>query len=251
MSKKQQAHYLPEKLEERIKLAIKQKEYDYSFDEGDRYINDNLVLSILEDFTLKLYEDTGKLTIADARKYLSISLSLFNKYKPEIRKTDVFKDMNIEGEWITHVEYFWNTYAYHFNDFKKVAERLYKSLNNGANNQPGSKSKIDIKLVSESSPETFEDLFDSDTQAYILRLLEDLKITHNGKSRLGERNKSAIRGIAEALLEEFIVPGPLGKLITIISNHIGLEVKSKLDPSTTSDIYRTKAIEYIKTHRNR
>lgn len=229
MSKKQQAYYLPEKLEERIKLAIKQKEYDYSFDEGDRYINDNLVLSILEDFTLKLYEDTGKLTIADARKYLSISLSLFNKYKPEIRKTDVFKDMNIEGEWITRVEYFWNRYAYHFNEFKKVAERLYKSLNAHKNEHQALKNGPEAKHVSRTNQKTFKDfkdLGDSATQTYILNMLEYLKITHQGKSTLGERNKSAILGIAQALREEFIVSRlSRGKLITIISDRIGLKLK--------------------------
>lgn len=96
---------------------------------------------------------------------------------------------------------------------------------------------------------SFDTFVDTQKQNYILDMLENLSITNNGSCILSDKKKSAIRGIIEALLEENLVPHlSLAKLTTIIANKINLEIKSKLDASTTSDDYKKKAIKYIKNN---
>ena len=94
---------------------------------------------------------------------------------------------------------------------------------------------------------TFESTFNLAKQEYILKLLEDLSITKQGVYNLGVRTKGSIRGVVEALREENIIPKlSLEKLCSIIAVKINLELKSKLDWSTTSDNYREKTTQYIK-----
>jgi hypothetical protein len=64
---------------------------------------------------------------------------------------------------------------------------------------------------------------------------------------LGDRSKGTIRGVIEALREEHIIPKlSLKRLCDMLANQINLELKSKLDWSTTSDNYKKKAKQYIK-----
>ncbi len=84
---------------------------------------------------------------------------------------------------------------------------------------------------------------------YILKLLEDLAITTKGKSMLSQRRKCAIRGVVEGLKEGNVLPNQsLNELCGLFANQIGMELKSKLDWSPTSDLYKKKTLEYIKTN---
>ncbi|MFN4152265.1 MAG: hypothetical protein ACK4IX_15090, partial [Candidatus Sericytochromatia bacterium] len=101
----------------------------------------------------------------------------------------------------------------------------------------------------ENKSETLNDIIDSSKLDYILKMLEDLSITNNGKSILSERRKGAIRGIVESLKENSILPNiNLDKLCKLIAAKIQLELNSKLDFSTTSNDYYKKASEYIKSN---
>lgn len=84
---------------------------------------------------------------------------------------------------------------------------------------------------------------------FILQMLEDLSITQNNESLLSERKKGSIRGIVEALRNENILPQlSIEKLCLIIAEKIGLQLKSKLDFSETSENYRKKTENYIRNN---
>jgi hypothetical protein len=103
------------------------------------------------------------------------------------------------------------------------------------------------KLI-ESKDEKLIDVIDNAKLSYILKMLEELAITNNGKSILSERRKGAIRGIVESLRENSILPNiNLDKLCKLIADEIGLKLTSKLDFSSTSNDYNKKANEYINT----
>ena len=101
----------------------------------------------------------------------------------------------------------------------------------------------------ENKSETLNDIIEASKLDYIIKMLEDLSITNNGKSILSERRKWAIRGIVESLKENSILPNiNLDKLCKLIAAKIQLELNSKLDFSTTSNDYYKKANEYIKSN---
>lgn len=102
-------------------------------------------------------------------------------------------------------------------------------------------------LLLEKETDSFKTFVNQEKQDYILKILEDLAITRDGVYNLGDRSKGTIRGVVEALREEHIIPKlSLKKLCDMIANKINLELKSKLDWSTTSDNYKEKAKQYIK-----
>jgi len=115
------------------------------------------------------------------------------------------------------------------------------------------KYKSDLEKVNATKPPhaktesivTFEKTILPAKQKYILKMLEDLSLTNNGKSIISERKKSALRGIAEALIESNILSLSLEKSYRIIAEKINVEVRSKIDISYTSDIYKKKALKYI------
>lgn len=83
-------------------------------------------------------------------------------------------------------------------------------------------------------------------QTYVLQLLEDLSIVHDGISIISTKKKSAIRGVAEALLDASILPAlSLEKSYRLLADEIGLKISSKLDFSTTSDNFYKKTQQYI------
>lgn len=93
---------------------------------------------------------------------------------------------------------------------------------------------------------SFENFLSKEKQVYILKVLEDLSITHDGIYNLTERKKSALRGVVEALRDCNVLPDiGLDILCTIIAVQINLELKSKLDHSTTSEKFKKDAMQYI------
>lgn len=127
--------------------------------------------------------------------------------------------------------------AYFFMEYlKKIKKKL----------KPKKKSSKNKK----ATPNTFKKLIpQSDKQAYILQLLENLSITNNGKSVLTPRKKGALRGVVEALKHKCIIPNKgIHTLCKIIAEEIQLELKSELDASTTSEKYKKVALDYIKNN---
>ena len=78
-----------------------------------------------------------------------------------------------------------------------------------------------------------------------MHLLEDLSLTNNGESIISERKKSALRGVAEALIEKNILSLSLEKSYRLIAEKINVKIRSKIDSSYTSDSYKEKALKYI------
>jgi hypothetical protein len=97
--------------------------------------------------------------------------------------------------------------------------------------------------------ESLNDLISKEKYIFVLELLENLNISKDGSYILGEKRKGAILGIAEALLENYIVPEiPKTILCKIIAKQINLNIGPKLNTSTTSNKYKKEAINYIKTN---
>lgn len=95
--------------------------------------------------------------------------------------------------------------------------------------------------------ENFDTIFPNDKAGIVLNLLEELKITVNGEVKLSSRCKSALRGIAEALIDSNIAPKlNLEKIYMAIAKKINFEIRSKLDESKISREYRKKATSYLK-----
>jgi len=102
-------------------------------------------------------------------------------------------------------------------------------------------------LINESNHKDFESILSEENQVYVLKLLEDLSVTINGKYNLSDKKKGAIRGIVEALKEYHILPGlSLDVLCKSIGSKIGLEIKSKLDVTNISNDFKKSALQYIK-----
>ena len=102
-------------------------------------------------------------------------------------------------------------------------------------------------LIEESTNKDFESLLSTEKQVYVLKILEDLSLTLNGKQNLTERKKGAIRGVVEALKENHILPDVgLEVLCKTLGNKIGLEIKSKLDVTNISRDFKKSALKYIK-----
>tara|TARA_R110002096_G_scaffold282779_1_gene476730 strand:- start:6993 stop:9293 length:2301 start_codon:yes stop_codon:yes gene_type:complete len=94
-----------------------------------------------------------------------------------------------------------------------------------------------------------KDLVSDEKYAYIIKLLEDLSITVNGKSIVTPRKKGALRGVVEALRDKMIVPNiGIASLCNVMAKQIDLELKSELDASTTSENYKKQTLEYIKNN---
>lgn len=116
------------------------------------------------------------------------------------------------------------------------------------------KYKSDLEMISEiklpqdkaESTVTFEKTILPAKQKYILQMLEDLSLTNNGKSIISERKKSALRGVAEALIEKNILSLSLERSYRLIAEKIGLPLSSKLDYTNTSIDFKKKADRYIK-----
>lgn len=112
--------------------------------------------------------------------------------------------------------------------------------------------KIDDNLNSKVNKSlenyTFNELVPCEKiQKYTLKVLEDLCITINGNFNLSEKKKGALRGVVESLRENNILPDmSLEKLNFAIASEIHMELKSKLDYSTTSDNYKKKVDMYVK-----
>lgn len=106
-----------------------------------------------------------------------------------------------------------------------------------------------LMKLSKSDPVLLNDIIKDVNFKYILKLLEDLSITYKGEYILDERKKSAIRGVVEALKENYILPKrSLHELCVLISNEIKLELKSKLEESATSRAFKNSSLEYIKNY---
>jgi hypothetical protein len=108
------------------------------------------------------------------------------------------------------------------------------------------------KKKKKPDPTSLEEIADAEAISFIMQMLEDLQITEKGKYILGDRKKSSIRGIVEALQDSSIIPRlNLEISCKLIANRIELELSSKLDYSDAYLNFRKLASDYIKNHYNK
>jgi hypothetical protein len=147
-----------------------------------------------------------------------------HKYKTEenydIHDTDSFLDAHVIIE------------------YKKYLEAFINSLNKTIEN-----NNFQIDNLADSH-------IPDDKMQFILNLLEDLGITADGKYILGEKKKSSIRGVVDALRKKNLIPNiGLEKINNLIAKRIGLDLKSKLDISDTSKLYKKLTLEIIENNK--
>jgi hypothetical protein len=101
-------------------------------------------------------------------------------------------------------------------------------------------------------PTSLEEIADAEAISFIMQMVEDLQITENGKYILGDRKKSSIRGVVQALQDSSIIPRlNLEISCKFIADRIELDLNSKLDFSESVKYYKKLASEYIKNHYKR
>jgi hypothetical protein len=142
-----------------------------------------------------------------------------NEYNYDIHHEDSFLDAHIII-----------SYRKYLNDYLTSIDNAQKE-----NETKSVKKEIDINSI---IPEA--------KQQFIFQLLNDISITSNGIYVLGEKKKSAIRGVIDALIEKNVVPQiPLNKLSVLIADKIGLDIKDLPEISNTSKKYKKLAQIYI------
>ncbi|UPS90877.1 hypothetical protein [Bizionia sp. M204] len=174
--------------------------------------------------------------------FLKRLLKIINEYIvnwENIKKDDdYYLNIKIENEKYRHltdnieVNYITDTKLHYLNEIK---QNLIKQINNNG------KEKVIQKNL--------KDLVSEEKFVYILKLLEDLSVTIKGESTLTPRKKGALRGVVEALRDKMIIPNiGIASLCNMVAEQIGLELKSELDASTTSENYKKQTLEYIKNN---
>lgn len=107
------------------------------------------------------------------------------------------------------------------------------------------------QLAKYRSPEfiNIEEAVSEEDKAFILRTLEYLKLTKNGKSILATRQKSELRGAVEAFRERGILPNrSIDNLIKIIAEEIKMPLNARLKNTGLCKAMKARTINYIKYH---
>lgn len=133
----------------------------------------------------------------------------------------------------------------HFFGFYEFRGFINKKINEASNNDSNNTT---IEIINDS----FNTILTPEKATFILNMLEDLSITSNGNSILGDRKKSALRGVVDACLEKNILPQiSIDRLCSLIAAKINLEIKAKLDFSNTAKSFKKQSISYIEKHYNK
>ena len=146
-----------------------------------------------------------------------------------------------------HEKYFSESDFHHSKLFKEflVIEADFIRETKNIDFLPALAAGTPTSLLSEP-PQTFDNLLSQKNADFILRMMEDLSITVNGKSKLSTRRKGAVRGIVVASREKNILPQlSIDSLCKLIADKIGLQMQSKLDWSPFSATFEKKASRYI------
>lgn len=82
---------------------------------------------------------------------------------------------------------------------------------------------------------------------YILKMLENIGLTSNGKSILGPREKSGLLGVVQALMDKSFIPGrSLHKTVQVIANEIGMPLDVKLgNGSKVGERFKKLSLKYL------
>lgn len=134
-----------------------------------------------------------------------------------------------------------NKYSNLFKEFLTIEAEFLKETINISLTVP---EKEQPKLLESNA--TFDTILNRKNQDFIIKMLDDLSVTIDGKAIISERKKGSIRGIVEALKEHKILPNKsLDQLCKILGDKIDLKINSKLDVSNVCHEYKTEANKYI------
>lgn len=99
-----------------------------------------------------------------------------------------------------------------------------------------------------SVPETFDTAIPKVKADFLLKMLEDLGITTNGKSKLGPKGAFQIRAVVEAAIEKNILPKRIIHYTKLIGIKIDHPISSKLARSKDFDSFLKRYMGYIDTN---
>ncbi|QQR95625.1 MAG: hypothetical protein IPJ93_02475 [Bacteroidota bacterium] len=97
------------------------------------------------------------------------------------------------------------------------------------------KIKIIPKQKNELEPEIFDNSIPKEKSDFILKMLEDVGITTNGKTKLGRKGAYHIRAVVEAAIEKNILPKRILHFTKLICDKIDHPISSKLARSKDFD----------------
>ena len=100
----------------------------------------------------------------------------------------------------------------------------------------------------DSGPETFDTSIPKVKADFLLKMLEDVGITTNGKSRLGPKGAFQIRAVVEAAIEKNILPKRIIHYTKLIGIKIDHPISSKLARSKDFDSFLKRYKGYIDTN---
>jgi hypothetical protein len=253
--------FIVEELENR--LAIEAVEYKRKIDDlwvkykfDPNYFDNFIATDLLNEFTKSVHNRIRPLNNNEINRYLNLSLQQFKTHTPPKRHKAFllnyhntywfpnvmeYKNNEYMDKYATHV---WKHYTNYFSLFEETLQKIYNAfllLNSGS---------ASLKTnTSTTNTVDFDNFISSDKQAYLLKLLEDLSITNNGKSILSTRKKGALRGVVESLIKNNFIPQiAIDKAIRIIANKIDLQINSKLDYSDISKHLEKQTNQYLKNN---
>lgn len=126
--------------------------------------------------------------------------------------------------------------AYQFHNFLKSKLKALEATSTNSNS------------VVDSPPETFDTAISKEKADFILKMLEDVGITTNGKSKLGPKGAFQIRAVVEATIEMNILPKRILHFTKLIGVKIEHPIASKIAPNKDFDSYLKRYKSYIETH---
>lgn len=187
---------------------------------------------------------------------LDIDSILRHEYDTEYNYDIHSKQSYLQGDIIISIKNFLFAYL-------KEAERQYLQIKNPIKIATNSKNTTHLLLTNEYINSTIEAHYtqletkkydistylDEKQKAFLLEILEELKITKDGAYVLGDRKKSALRGVVEALIANNLIPAAnVETICRAIAKVIKMPMSSKLDSSQTSKDYNIKTKKLIKNN---
>jgi hypothetical protein len=219
-----------------------------NIDEEDtciKRITSNFIYQVLDDFSFQLHMNEDFFVNEDEDFLLNnidklitcyymhgFDISILKDYvkyvalvKCFLYKKEILKNYSIQSEETKTIE-----------ENKKELKHDFKSEVSFKKNT-GTKLNVKNSLIEIAGETKYN---------YILKMLDDLAITKEGKYNMSPKKKSAIRGVAQALLDNNILPAySINKLCIYFASLINLKLASKLQKTTTYKDYLKKANKYI------
>jgi hypothetical protein len=216
-------------------------------DESIELIATNFINEVLYDFSLELdlYED--KLVFNDDVYFVNTDIFI-EFYKQLGFDISILKDFIKYIALAKRFMYKKLSLQYNSNQPNEIVTSNIKieDIKQNIKTEYSLRSPLKNNTEYEKKPLALHDIIDETKLAYIKEMLEQLSITQDGNYNMSPKKKSAIRGVAQALLDNNILPAySINKLCIYFASLINLKLASKLQKTTTYKDYLKKANKYI------